>query len=139
MKFKNKKVITPNITKTNNNYNEDIGWINWNSKIKEKKLTPTLKNTYDLFIKGYKIPEISLKRNFKEETTQKQIIELIKKSMINIDDVIEKKKRKEILKIIEEKIIYKLSEIKSLLPTEISWFEIKCILAYINSFPTKQK
>lgn len=112
-------------------------WVNWNKELKKKKLTQTLEETYNLFLKGFKIKEISIKRDFNEETIERQIIELITKSMINIDDIVIKKNKDKILRVIQNLNLFKLSEIKKELPEEINWFEIKCVLAYINSLPNK--
>ena len=110
-----------------------IGWINWNKEFKQKELTETLKITYDLFKKGNSIQEIMKLRGHKQDSIERQIIELITLSRINVDDVIGIEKRKLIFKNITKENCEKLSEIKEKLQNDASWFEIKCVLAHINS------
>jgi len=119
--------------KTNVEDKRTIGWINWNKEFKQKELTETLKITYDLFQKGKSIEEIMTFRGFKQDSIERQIIELITLSLINVDDVIGVEKRKLILKNITQENINNLTQIKKNLKNDITWFEIKCILAYINS------
>lgn len=110
-----------------------IGWINWNKEFKQKKLTDTLKITYDLFKEGKLIQEIMKLRGHKQDSIERQIVELITLSKINVDDVIGIEKRKLIFKNITKENCEKLSEIKEKLQNDASWFEIKCVLAHINS------
>lgn len=107
------------------------GWSSWNQKLKEKKLTSTVKETLDLFLKGKTILEICSLRKLKQDTIERQIIELITKSFIQIEDVISN--HLEILESIE-KIGTKLSDIKENVPSA-SWFEIKCTIASLNAKP----
>ncbi len=113
--------------------NRSIGWINWNKNFKNKKLTTTLQITYDLFQEGKKISEIMKIRQFKQDSVERQIIELITLGLIDVDKVIGIEKRKLIFNNITKKNITILSEIKLGLPENISWFEIKCVIAHINS------
>ena len=108
--------------KTNN-------WSNWNLEFKNKELTSTLKETLNLFLNGKTIKEITQIRDYKQDTIERQIIKLITKSFININQVINNKKN--IIKAIDE-VGLNLSNIKSQIP-EASWFEIKCTIAYLNS------
>lgn len=110
-----------------------IGWINWNKEFKQKKLTQTLEITYNLFQKGKSINEIMKIRGHKQDSIERQIIELITLSLINVDTVIGEKKRKIIFKNITKDNIGMLSKIKEKLQDEATWFEIKCVLAHINS------
>jgi len=110
-----------------------IGWINWNSDLKKKKVSETLEITLNLFLAKKTINEIANIRKFKIESVERQIIELITKSKINVDDVIGKKKREMIFSNINYDNITKLSEIKANLGENANWFEIKCVLAHINS------
>lgn len=110
-----------------------IGWINWNRELKKKKISETLELTYNLFMAKKSIAEIAKIRKFEIESIERQIIELITKSMINVDDVIGEKKREIIFSNITNDNIDKLSEIKDKLGNKANWFEIKCVLAHINS------
>lgn len=107
------------------------GWSNWNQEIKEKKLSSTTKETYSLFLKGKTIQEICKLREYKQDTIERQIIELITKSYINVKDVISNSS--EILEVIEKQGTG-LSDVKSEI-NSASWFEIKCTIASINAKP----
>ena len=113
--------------------NKNIGWINWNKSFKKKTLTPTLQVTYDLFKEGKSISEMMKLRGFKQDSIERQIIELITLSLINVDEVIGISKRKLIFANITKENRDKLSSIKEKLEDTISWFEIKCVIAHINS------
>lgn len=113
--------------------NRTIGWVNWNKAFKQKKLTQTLQLTYDLFSQGKSIQEIMVLRGHKQDSIERQIIELITLSLINVDEVIGVEKRKLIFKNISKDNIDKLSQIKDILQEKATWFEIKCVLAHINS------
>ena len=110
-----------------------IGWINWNKEFMQKELTETLRITYDLFKKGNSIQDLMKLRGHKQDSIERQIIELITLSRINVDDVIGIEKRKEIFKNITKENCEKLSAIKEKIKNEVTWFEIKCVLAHINS------
>lgn len=112
-------------------------WIDWNLKAKEKALTQTLNETLQLFLQKKSPEEISKIRDYKLDTIQRQIIELITMSFINIEDVVEKNRFKKIENLIEKKQIIKLSEIKENLSEDISYFEIKATIASINSIAKK--
>lgn len=112
-----------------------IGWVNWNREFKKKGLTPTLENTYNLFKEGNSIITVAKKRGFKQESIERQIVELITMEMIDVNDVLEKAKLKKIISVIDADNINNLSKIKEKLSDNESWFEIKCTLAYINSIP----
>lgn len=112
-----------------------LKWNEWNKKSKNKKLTQTLKQTFNLFINGADIEFIAKKRDFKIETVERQIIELITKSLIDVKDVISETKFNLIYSKISSNKFNNLKEIKDILPEDISWFEIKCTLAYFNSLP----
>ncbi len=118
---------------------KSIGWANWNTTLKKKKINESLEITYNLFMKGKNIAEISKERNYKQDTIERQIIELISKSMIDINDVLELNKFNLIYKSINDDNINSLKDIKEKLPLDISWFEIKSVIAHINSIPKKIK
>lgn len=112
-------------------------WANWNKEFKNKKLSSTLKETLKLFQENKDIEKIIKLRNYKKETIEKQIIQLITKSFINIDDIINEDKKKNILKKINDKNLSTLKEIKDKLPKDYTYFEIKCVIGHLNSIPKK--
>lgn len=114
-------------------------WIDWISKIKRKKLTLTLEKTLNLFESNKTIKQIAKIREFKIETIEKQIIELISMGFIFVIDVIGKDKFETIHNLINETQIYSISKLKEMLGEDYSYFEIKCVLAYISLFEVEVK
>ncbi len=110
-----------------------IGWKNWNSNFKRKKPTATLSITLELFNYGKNIEDIMRIRQFKRDSVERQIIELITMGHIFVDDVIGTEKREKIQESINEENIDKLSDIKEIVGEDFSYFEIKCTIAHINS------
>ena len=106
-----------------------MSWLEWNKEIKKKPLTQTLQETLLLFQNNYNIEQIAKKRNYKEETIERQLIELITLSYINITDITTKPKES----ILKSKHLT-LKEIKQNNPN-YSYFEIKAILASYNAQP----
>lgn len=119
-----------------NNISKKTSWIDYKSKIKEKKLSETLKETLYLFQKDKKIREISKIRKLKMETIEKHIINLITKSFIWPADVIGEEKFKKIFKKLDDENIKSLKTLKEeIFENNYTYFQIKCVLAYIASFP----
>ena len=110
-------------------------WLDWNYEKKKKKLTETLELTLKLFKKGDSIELIAKKRNFKLESVQYQIIELIAMSFINISYFLTSDNLREIDDIIEKKRPKNLKELREYLNEKFSFFELKCYLAYLNQIP----
>ena len=106
-----------------------MSWLEWNSETKKKPLTQTLQETLLLFQNHYTIEQIAKKRKYKEETIQRQLIELITLSYINVDDITNKPKEP----ILKNKHL-PLKEIKQKNPN-YTYFEIKAILASYNAQP----
>ncbi|MCA9460097.1 MAG: helix-turn-helix domain-containing protein [Nanoarchaeota archaeon] len=52
--------------------------------------------------------------------------------------MIDENKFEKIKNFIENYKPQSLSEIKNKLPSDFTWFEIKCTLAYFNSFPKRK-
>ena len=104
-------------------------WLEWCKEYKKTAYTETLELTHKFFEQGLTIKKIAKKREVKSETIERQIIALIVKGLIHVNDVIKKKVKKEILEILETNSITTLSEIKNLVSENISWFEIKCVIA----------
>lgn len=113
-------------------------WANWNLELKKRKITPSLNETYKLFCKNKDLNIVAKEKGVQIETIQRQIIELITQSYIDVNDIVNNRDKKEqILISINKNGIESLSKIKENLPKEITWFEIKCIIADINSKPKK--
>lgn len=112
-----------------------FSWSEWNLEKKRKKITTTLDITLKFFNEGKTINEICKLRNFKLETVQYQIIELITQGFINIKDVIDEKNLNEISNFISQNRTIGLKQIKENLNENISYFEIKCVIASNNLIP----
>lgn len=110
-------------------------WLDWNYEKKKKKLTETLELTLTLFKKGDSIEEIAKKRNYKLETVEYQIIELIAMSFVNISNILNQNAIDEIENTIETKKPKNLKDLREELNDKYNYFELKCYLAYLNQMP----
>ena len=118
---------------------KDSGWISWTKDFKKKKLTETLELTYKMLKQGKSIEQIAKEREFKKESIERHVIELITKSIISVEDVISKNKIDLILNSCEKIGVESLSKLKEDLDEKIEYYEIKCVLAYLSSKPDKVK
>jgi uncharacterized protein YpbB len=123
---------------------KEKNWSKWNLETKESSLTLTEKEIYENFKKNQDINRLSKNLNLKLETVEKHIINLITKSFISIYDILEKEKVKKIIKIIKKNYLNKtLTELKELIEKnqneEIHWFELKLLIAHLNSKPKRFK
>ena len=107
----------------------------WNHTKKFKNLTPTLQTTLKLFFEHLTVEEIAKHRHFKLQTVEYQIIELITLGFIYLGDLIDDELSHKILETFDEEVPDSLRKIKNKLPNEISYFQIKCVLASINNQP----
>jgi len=112
-------------------------WATWNLKAKEKKLTDTLRLTLTYFQKGLTIQQIAKKRKLKQDTIERQIIELITKGFLYIGNVLGEEKTIKILNFIKEENIHSLKKIYEDLDQEFTYFQIKATIAYLNIEPRK--
>ena len=110
-------------------------WLEWNYEKKKKKLTETLELTLNLYNAGNSISNIAKKREFKIQTVEYQIIELITLGFISIDNVVVSSKQEKILEVIGPDVPKSLKLIKESLPENFTYFEIKCVLAELNRNP----
>lgn len=115
----------------------DSPWIQWAENSKKKKLSETLELTYNLFLQGKSVKEIAIAREFKEESIERQLIDLIAIGFISVKDLVNKEKYDKIVDIIEKKGASSLILIKNDLGKNYSWFEIKCVLASFASKPRR--
>lgn len=109
------------------------GWAKWNKKTKEKRLSETVAYTLQLFKNGFSTKQIMAERDFKQDSVERQLIELITKNCIEISEIIDEETHKQILDVLKGKDLSTLKPIKEELGEEISWFQIKCVIASINS------
>lgn len=112
-------------------------WASWASEFKRKPLTQTLELTYNMFFEGKSIEQITKEREFKQESVERQIVELITKSLISVEDVVDKKNLDQIKESFTVENIESLQSIKESLPDDITYFEIKCTLASMCAQPKR--
>lgn len=110
-----------------------MSWLEWNREAKKKRLTKTLEETLNLFLKKNSIEQISKIRDMKIESVERQIIDLITMSFIDIQDIVEQQKKEAILEHRDKQ----LKEINQIVPNT-TWFEIKATLASLNAQPEKK-
>jgi len=107
---------------------------------KDEKLTSTLRYTLELYKKNKCLEEIAKIRGLTSEQIERHIIILITKSFIDVNDFVEKSKIEKILNNLNNENIVSLKKIKESLSEDITYFEIKCVLADLNRRPiTKNK
>jgi hypothetical protein len=96
---------------------------------KEKKIS-TKEQTYLLFKQGFKLEEIAKQRGFALSTVQAHLIPYVANGELDINDLVTPQKRKLILKALEQ-FNYEdgLNPIKSNLPADISFSEIRYVMA----------
>ncbi len=116
---------------------EKFSWANWAMEFKRKPLTETLEETYDYFMKRNSIEKIAKIREMKVESIERQIVELIAKSLISVEDVVDEDKINDVMQVIEDENVDKLSIIKDKINVDISYFEIKCVLASLCALPSR--
>ncbi|MCE3225945.1 MAG: family ATPase [Bacteroidetes bacterium] len=98
-------------------------------KSEEEKI-PTREQSFLLFKKGMKIEEIAQQRGFTVTTIEGHLAEYVQSGELKIDYLVSREKQKTIRKALENFSKEKgLSEIKKTLPNDISFGEIKCVLA----------
>jgi uncharacterized protein YpbB len=110
-------------------------WMKWNQSKKSKKLTETLVITKNLFFEHLTVEQIAKKREFKQQSVEFHIIELITLGYIYLGDLVDDELAHKILDTFDEHPPESLIEIKNKLPENISYFQIKCVLASINNQP----
>ena len=99
---------------------------------KEKilKVGDTEKATFELFKQKKSIPEIAYERKLAVSTIYEHMVNLISNNYLRSADIIPEARIVEIKNAYSTfKIMPKLKEIKEILPDEISYGEIKCVLA----------
>lgn len=101
------------------------------AKVTEKKKdkTPTAQITYDLYKQGKSIKAISEERGLVEGTIEGHLAQYIENGTIPIEELVEEKKVIKILKVLESDAVG-LNEIKTKLPANYSYGEIKMVIAH---------
>lgn len=94
--------------------------------------TPTAKITYELYRQGKSIKEIATERGLAESTIESHLAHYVEKGEIKIDELVETKKVVKILKVLSSDAIG-LGEIKSKLPKNYSYGEIKLVMASLKN------
>lgn len=106
------------------------------SSVKEKKgkkdKTPTAKISFELFKQGKTIKEIAGDRDLTESTIEGHLAEYVGKGMILIEEIVDPKRLKKIQEVLKSDAVG-LGEIKSKLPKNYSYGEIKLVIAHQNS------
>ena len=101
-------------------------------KVRKLKSTITKPDTkllsYDLYKQGKSIEEIAKERGFAIVTIEGHLAHYIENGSLNIDDLVEKKKQENILKVFNNNRGELLQKIKDLLP-DCSYGEIKMMMA----------
>lgn len=94
---------------------------------KDKK--PTALITYELYQQGKGIKEIANERNLVAGTIESHLAQYVENGTIPIEDLVDPKKVKKIVGVLESDAVG-LSEIKSKLPKNCSYGEIKLVIAH---------
>lgn len=92
-------------------------------------LPKTIQKTFELLAAGLNPHQIETKRKLSESTIYDHIAELIEKGVLRVSDFVSQSAYNKITKAIEEVPSKKLSEIKLLCGDEISYEEIKMVIA----------
>jgi DNA helicase IV len=107
--------------------------------IDKKNLIPTsmikndsIKQTYDLFLNNKSPAEIAKKRGFTLDTIYSHLTYLIKNNFISASHLISEEKKKLILPVIKRNKDGSLKTMKSNLPEDITYNEIRIVLASLN-------
>jgi hypothetical protein len=96
---------------------------------KNKKLSPSVLASYELFNEGYSFAEIGSRRDLKEGTVIEHIVEAMRSGeYINLDRIIPPEKQESIVNASVSLNTKKLTPIKELLGEGYSWDEIKLVI-----------
>ena len=94
-----------------------------------KDKTPTAEITYRLYQKGKSVKEISEERGLVTGTIEGHLAQYVENGTIPIHDLVEEKKTKKILQVLESEAVG-LNEIKSQLPKNYTYGDIKLVIAH---------
>lgn len=93
----------------------------------------TVEKTYELFQRGLTPEQIAAERNRVVGTIYNHLAELIERGDVSVDDVIPTDIRRQIESAIAKAGMESLSPIKELLPDEISYDQIRCVVIAARS------
>ena len=93
------------------------------------KLSETVQETRDLITNGLSIQQIAVKRNLAESTIYEHIVKLIEKDLLNVSDFVSKTAYDKVAEITQNVQSGKLAEIKALCGDEITYADIRMVLA----------
>lgn len=88
--------------------------------------------SFDLFLKGYTIEEISVKRNLSSSTITGHLMHYVEEGKINVLKFVSKEKLREITAAVEEHGDQKLSLLKDVLGEKFTYEEIRATAAYMR-------
>lgn len=106
-------------------------------KVKSAK-GDTFKITLNLFKEGKNASEIAEIRSMAVTTIEGHLARWIKEGGIDIKDVVDPKVLKKIMPIVKSFEGDKLAELKNLVPSDISWGMLRCIVAYADGLKEKE-
>ncbi len=98
-------------------------------KVKSLK-TDTKKESFDLYKQGKKIAEIAVQRNFAVQTIEGHLAHYVSLGEINIDELVDAKKKTLILSALDGFEGGSITPIKERLGNEVSFGEIRLVLAW---------
>lgn len=93
----------------------------------------TYKITFEAYKRGLSIEQIARERDLATSTICSHLALLISKGYVNLNDVLSKTKIDAISNAIAKVGVNKLSDIKDRCPADITYGDIKLVIAYINS------
>jgi len=99
----------------------------------------TVEKTYELFQRGLSPEQIAAERNRVVGTIYKHLTELIERGDVSVDDVIPRDIRQQIEDAISQSGMESLSPIKELLPEDISYDQIRCVVIAARARETKKQ
>ena len=107
-----------------------------NKSLLKKEYEKSLNLTLKLFKEGNSMPEVAYKRKLAFSTIENHLRKLVEDGKINIDELLDKNKIELIKKAID--ISESLKEIKSKLPQDVTYGEIKYVLTSLGKFKSKK-
>lgn len=98
----------------------------------QENIPETIMKTYHYYKQSNSINQIARLRNLKENTIYEHIARLISSELINVDEIVNKDKKKKILGVLKNKKFGGLKEIKKQLDDSITYEEIRCVLSSLK-------
>lgn len=115
-------------------------WVSWSKERKKKKLSETLGLTLTLAKEGKSVEEIAAMRDFSNvESIEKHIHDLIGMSFLDVNDVVDPQKVETITASFKKNGMDSIKPVKEELGDEVSYHEIKCVLASFVAEPEEVK